>query len=52
MSGKSLTPCADPENFVRQGPTFTSFFLVDEVGDNPNTTIIGPSSTRQRNAIQ
>ena len=27
------------------------FFLVDEVGENPNATIIGPSSTRQRNAI-
>ena len=27
------------------------FFLVDEVRDNPNTTISGPTSARQRNAI-
>ena len=33
-------PCADPESFVRVGPTF---FLVDEGREDPNTTISGPS---------
>ena len=45
----------DPESFVRGGPNlitfFFSFFLVDEGIDDQNTTINGPSSTRQRNAI-
>ena len=38
-------PCADPESFVRGGPTLTTvfFFLVDEERDDPNTTISGPS---------
>ena len=31
---------------------FSFFFLVDERGDNQNTTKSGPSSARQRNAIQ
>ena len=31
-----LTPCADPENFIR-GPNFFSF-LVDEWIEDPNTT--------------
>ena len=44
--------CADPESFVRGGPTLTGFFLVDEGGgEDPSTTISGPSSARQRNAI-
>ena len=30
---------------------FFSFFLVDEGIDHPNTTINGPSSARQQNAI-
>ena len=30
--------CADPESFVRGGPTLTTFFRVDEGRDNPNTT--------------
>ena len=47
----SQFPCADPENFVRGGPTFATFFLVDEVKEYSNTAISGPSSTRQRNAI-
>ena len=43
-------PCADPETFVRGGPTLTSF-LVDEKRDDPNTTKNGTSSSRQQNAI-
>ena len=43
--------CADQENFVRGGPTLTFFFIVDEGWEDPNTTISGPSSARQRNAI-
>ena len=31
---------------------FLSFFLADEEIENPNTTINGPSSARQRNTIQ
>ena len=49
--------CTDPENFARAGPTLAPFFfffscLVDEVVEDPNTTINGPSSAHQRNAIQ
>ena len=49
--------CADPESFVRGGPTLTTFFfllffLVDEGREDPSTTISGPSSARQRNAIK
>ena len=50
-----IKTCADPESFVRAGPTLTFFlfvFLVDEGGEEPNTTISGPSSARQRNAIK
>ena len=51
--------CAGPESFVRDGPTlktffFSSFFflfLVDEGREDPSTTISGPSTARQRNAI-
>ena len=52
--------CADPEGFVRGGPTltaiFSSFFwgggvLVDEERDYPNTNTSGPTSAHQRNAI-
>ena len=39
----------------RGGPTLTTFFcfdfLVDEGKKDPDTTISGPSSARQRNAI-
>ena len=48
---------ADPESFVIEGPTLTTFFLVwllflllfflDEGIEDPNTTISGPSSARQ-----
>ena len=44
--------CADPENFVRGGPALTTFFLVYEGREDPNTTISGPLSARQRNAIR
>ena len=43
---------ADPERFFRGGPALTSlFFVVDEGREDSNTTICGPSSARQRNAI-
>ena len=42
--------CADPECYVRGGPTLT-LFLVDEGWEDQNTTIGGPSSARQRNDI-
>ena len=41
-------------NFVIGGPNLTSCFiniLVDEGTEDPNTTISGPSSARQRNGI-
>ena len=38
-----VQPCADPESYVREGPTLT-FFLVDEGREDQNTTIGGPSS--------
>ena len=41
----------DPESFVRGGPTLTIFILVDEGREDPSSTISGPSSARQRNAI-
>ena len=35
--------CADPESYVRGGPTLTlTFFLVDEGWEDQNTTIGGP----------
>ena len=45
------------ESFVRGGPTLTIFIvvvfiLVDEGREDPSTTISGPSSARQRNAIK
>ena len=46
---------AGPESFVIGGPTLTFFCLVavfvDEGIEDPNSTISGPSSARQRNAI-
>ena len=38
----------------RKGPTLTTFidFLVDKGRVDPNTTLSGPSSARQRNAIK
>ena len=44
-------PCADPESFVRGGPNLITFFLVVEGIEDPNITINGQSSVRQRNAI-
>ena len=48
-------PCADPESFVRGGPTMTTsflfFVLVDEGREDLNTTISGPSSALQQNVI-
>ena len=45
-----VQPCADPESYVRGGPTLT--FLVDEGREDQNTTIEGPSSARQRNTFR
>ena len=42
---------ADPESFVRGGPSLITLFLVVEDIEDPNITINGPSSARQRNAI-
>ena len=36
--------------FCQRGSNFENVFLVDEGCDEPNTTISGPSSARQRNA--
>ena len=46
------TPHARIQKVLSKGSTFDKFFLVDEGIENPNITIIGPSSVRQRNAIQ
>ena len=50
--------CADPESFVRGGPTLTFFlfvFLFDEGREDPNTTIsgaiIGPPAKRHLNGV-
>ena len=40
--------CADPESFVRGGPTSKTCFHFFE---DPNTTISGPSSACRRNAF-
>ena len=47
MHGHYSLPCANPESFVRAGPTLTTFylFLVDEGREDPNTIISGPSMT-------
>ena len=53
--------CADPESFVRGGPTilttfffnyFLKIFLADKGREDPITTESGPSSAHQRNAIE
>ena len=53
-SALSLKSCADPKRFGRGGPTLTTFlfllFLLDEKGEDSNTTKIGSSLARQRNA--
>ena len=43
------TLCIHIHARIRGGPTLTILFLVDEGREDPNTTISGPSSTRQRN---
>ena len=44
--------CADPESFVRGGPTLKFFFVEGREDPNQtNITISGPSLTRQQNAI-
>ena len=50
-TGAQLFACADPESFVRGGPTQTFFFLVDEGREDQNTPKSGPSSARQPNDI-
>ena len=37
--------------FCQRGSNFDNVFLVDEGREDPNTTISGPSSARQRNVI-
>ena len=44
--------CADPESSVRGDPTLTTFFLLDEGREDPNTTLSGPSLARQGNVIK
>ena len=46
---------ADPESFVRRGPTSNTcfcLFLVYDGREGPNANISGPSSARQRNAFK
>ena len=38
--------------FCQRGSTFDTVFLADEGKEDPNTTINGTSSARQRNAIE
>ena len=42
----SKISCADPESFIRGGPTLTFFvcYLVDEGREDPNITIRWPAS--------
>ena len=51
LSLKVVLILADPESFVRGGPNLITFFLVDEGIEDPNITLNGPSSARQRKAI-
>ena len=48
---KVALTCANPESFVRGGPNLITYFLVDEGIEDPNITINGSSSARQRNSI-
>ena len=41
--------CADPESFVKDGPTLSFFFKFDEERKDTNTTISGPWMARQQN---
>ena len=38
--------------FCQRESNYDNVFLVDDAKEDPNTTISGPSSARQRNAIQ
>ena len=49
-----MSACADPESFVRGGPTLTTFclsFFFFFFFDEGRIQVSGPSSARQRNAI-
>ena len=50
-AGLFTDTCADPERFVIGGSNFDNVFFNDEGRKDPNTTISGPSSARQQNAI-
>ena len=57
ISKTNTYSCAVPENFVRGGPTLTTFlflllffFFVDEGREGQKTTISGASSVGQQNA--
>ena len=39
------------QKILSEGLNFDNFYLVDEGKEDPNTTISGSSSARQRNAI-
>ena len=56
QEGLLSVTCGDPESFFRGGPTLTIFFiyflLVEEGRGDPSTTISGPSSAHQQNAIK
>ena len=51
LSGSSQYAFADPDNLC-QSSTFDNVFLVEEGREDLNTTISGPTSVHQRNAIQ
>ena len=40
--------CADPEIFVRENPTLTTIFLIDERRDYPKSTQRVSSSARKQ----
>ena len=44
--------CTDPENLIREGPTLIFLYLmrIDRIKIPQNTTKIGSSPTRERNA--
>ena len=50
-AGLMYQACADLEIVVRGGPNLISF-LVDDGIEDPNAAVNGPSSARQRNAIE
>ena len=51
MASNRTGACEDPESFDRRGPTLTRLFLVHEGRKDPDSTISGPLSPCQRNAI-